>query len=511
MTRALNALILAVLVAGCSSSSELDTFAEGAATPDADALIRLDVYPPADIDLRDGRGNLLTLRPQTFYVDAEPTQPADLHLTPAVSVTGRVEGAALTPWAAQSLPVLTGPLADAQVRFSISGGVQQPRTQTDSDGLYDLLVVPDRQEYEVAIIPASAAVASQVLRVIVDGTQRFLDVDLAPGVPVWGFVFDSSGRPLVDAQIQAISSDGLAGPTARTDSAGRYLLAVTQNTSYTLVSLGRGPLDPTVRVDAGVIGEDGGQIDIPYGDLSPRGTITGSVRAPSGNLVGSEAVRVRVVATELASAEGTRATFVREIGTDDGIFTAVVPPGTYRVEIHPQAEDGPAPLILSDIQTRGEVSDLGPILLQALAVRTIVVTDPSMMPVIGAQVACTEQGFAGRTWTSIVGPDGRALMTSPEVPMVCQVSPPGGRADLALARHPINEPLLAELDQIWELPMVEGVVITGTVSAATEARLDAPSSVMVAGALVEVRDANERLLGVGVTSVEGRFQLRAAR
>jgi hypothetical protein len=508
------ALLLLALAAGtgCAETSFTGGFAPEDALTDAEARLRVDVYPPVDLDLRDARGGLLTLRPQTFQVDAEPEVPADVTLTPAFGLTGLIEGAALTPWMTQDLPTVTGPLVDAEVGFDVPGTIQRPRARTDADGLYDLLVVPSDQEQVLSIVPATPGVPAVERRVVLDGERRTLDVAIPVGAPVWGFATDWRGTPLAGATVRAISPSGLTGAPARTDETGRFLLTVEPGAAYTLVSEGRGPLDPTVRVATGVIDDVGARVDVSFGELGPLGTITGTVRGPGGQRVGSDAVRVRITSTALRSAPDTEGAYVREIGTDDGIFSAVVPPGTFRIEVYSALLDGPAPLVVDDVEVSGQLVDVGALMLRALATRFAEVVDPAGEPVAGAVVACTEQGFGGRTFTAIADPIGQLILPSPEVPMACTASPPAGRLDLATTRVPLDaEAIEVDLAAPWRFEMVEGALVVGTVRARLDTRLDTDRIRPLPGAVVEVRDGAGRLLGVGVSGPDGAFRLRVAR
>jgi len=505
-----SALLLALSAcAEMGLSTEVDDAYDGAT--DADALLRVDVFPPADLELRDGMGNLLTLRPQTFYVDAEPDRRSELVLTPAIGLTGRVVGEALTPWATQSLPTVLRELAGAEIGFNLPGTIQQPRATTSSDGLFDLWIVPDTQDYELTIVPATPDVPFLRRRVLVAGDQRELDISIAAGAPIWGFVRDAEGRPLIGAKVRAVDTGGLAGPIVETDGNGRYLLTVEPGAAYTLTSLGRGALDPTVRIDTDFVEAIGQRVDIPYGDIEPRGTISGSVRGASGAPVVTEGIRVRVVATELRSAPGSRASYSREIGLDDGIFAAVVPPGTYRVEIFSRQPEGPAPVTIEGVRTTGQVTDTGATTLQPLTARFGELVDPSGAPVGGAVVSCTEIGFGARTFTTTADPIGQFVLTSPEVPLACTLSPPAARNDLATTRITLQAERFDDLDTPWIFELPEGVVVSGSIAARLAPRLDEVRIREIAGALVEVRDSNRRLLGAGVSGADGRFVLRVAR
>lgn len=511
MSRLLGVALLLGTAACAESGLSVDPGLGADDVTDTDALLRIDVFPPTDLGLRDARGELLTLRPQTFYVDAEPDRSAELILTPAIALTGLVEGEALTPWATQGLPSVLRALAGAEIGFNLPGTIQQPRATTTQDGLYDLLIVPDTQDYELTVVPATADVPFVRRRVLVAGDQSELDLSIDVGAPIWGYVRDAAGLPLIGARVRAADSGGLVGPTVETDENGAYFLTVEPGASYTITSLGRGALDPTVRVETDFVEAFGQRVDIPYGEINPRGTISGAVRGATGAPVVTEGVRVRVVATELRSAPGTRATFSREIGLDDGLFAAVVPPGTYRVELFSRLAEGPAPVVIDGVRTTGQVVDLGLTTLQALASRFGEVLDESGVPVGGAIVSCTETGFGNRTFVTTADPSGQFVMTSPEVPMSCTITPPAGRSDLANTRVSLPAERFEDPDAPFVFEVPQGVVVSGHAFARLAPNLQEDRTLPLSGALVEVRDGNRRLLGAGISGADGRFLLRVAR
>ena len=198
MTR-LTALILLAL-AGCNDQAFNAERAFDEA-PAADGRLRIDVYAPTDLELTDDRGELLDLRPQTFFtmVEGEDSR-VTLTVTPAVAVGGLVEGIALTPFPSADVPTVAGPLAGASVQFGQEDGVQQPRTVTFADGVYDVPIVPSELEYAVAVIPATPYVPIHRERVAVDGRTRSLDFFVDLGVPVWGEVTDTRGH-IVDGHV----------------------------------------------------------------------------------------------------------------------------------------------------------------------------------------------------------------------------------------------------------------------------------------------------------------------
>ena len=509
-------LSLWLLLAACSEAgdSRLEVGTDDfGADPDTAGLVRLDVYPPTNTELRDARGDLLPLRPQTFLVEAADGQMMRLELTPAVDLGGLVEGRSLTPFPTDDseVPTVDRALAGAELRFGLAGGGQQPRTTTTDDGFYDVPVVPATSPYDLVVIPDDPLVPVTLQQVDITGRTDTLDLFLEAGVPLWGRVTTPGGVPVPNMPVRAVHPRGAIGPATLTDSRGRYLLAVHPDQSWTVVAEGRPAVpEPVLRAETGPVDPSGQSLDLQVPDVG-LATLRGSVRLPSGAAPTDDAVRVRVVATELPEVPGQTASYTDEVGTDDGVFTAVVPTGTYRVEIAPQDPTGPQAVVLSDVEADSGITLLDPVDLEALRPRFGTVRDPDGEPVGDAVVTCTEEGFAARSWSATTDPSGQFILGAPGTPLRCRLTPPAVRPDLALSAFAPSEDELLDPEARWNLLINAGTLVTGQVLSRGAADLGSPADVPMANAVVEVRDPAGNLLGITLTDEDGRFGVQVNR
>jgi hypothetical protein len=510
MTEKFRSIAFFVALSACSDASGRD-FVEDLA-PDALGLIRIDVFPPAENELTDDRGLPLDLRPATFFVEAAGEQRVELTMRPAVSVAGVVTGMALTPFAAGDLPTVPGPLAGAEIRFDLDSAVQRPRTTTDEDGAFDVFAVPETLDYDLVIVPATADVPMTRRKVQIVGATRTLDVFVEAGVPVWGRVEDDFGRDVPGAKVRLVDEFGTVSAAATTDAQGRYMIAAEKGASYLVLFEGRTAQDPVVRVPSGPIEEYGSEVPLQVGALEV-GAVTGRILGPTGRPMADGDVRVRLVALSLDGLEGADAAYDIDVGIEDGVFTAVVPDGTYRLEVAPQQAEGPAPRVVSDVGVRGAVTRLGDIALEAASARFGWVSDESGAPVGGASVRCTEVGFAGRTWSVSTDPLGQFLLQIPATPMSCATAPPSTRPDLALSRRTLDDATAMDPETAWDLTLRAGSLLSGSLLVLEDLGLeteDSPRSPL-GGAVLEVRNDAGDLLGIAISDPEGRFQLRIDR
>lgn len=503
--------LLLLLLLGACAEQGFEERALDVDVPAADGQLRIDVYPPTDLGLRDGAGGLLDLRPQTYFESVEGDSQVELTVTPAVAVGGLVEGIALTPFPSADLPSVAGPLAGARVQFGQEDGVQQPRTVTLDNGIYDVPVVPSGLEYGVTIIPETPYVPILRERVVVDGSTRTIDFFVELGAPVWGQLSDSRGTPLVDTAVHVTTAAGITSAETRTDDTGRYLVAVLPGEAYTVVSTPDNPRDPVLRATTGLVPAEGARVDLERGS-DQVGTISGTILAPDGGLIDDEEVVIRIVSTELEGyGESTQGSVVRETSTFRGNFDAVVPSGTYRIEVAPQELEGPSPVALTGVTVRTGQTDLGRLSLAPVPPRFGDVIDELGDPVAGALVTCTEQGFARRSWSATADPAGQFIISVPLTEATCTMTPPADRLDLALTRQAIGDELAMDAELRWTLSMKPGSLVSGVVNARTRASLDAPPREVVPGALVEVRDAAGNLLGIAASDEDGEFSIRVAQ
>lgn len=483
---------------------------------DVDGSVRLDVFPPQTSGLADSRGEPLDLRPQTFVVESQSNRDLQLTLTPALTLSGLVEGRALTPWPAADLPSADLVLDDAEIRFGLVDSVQQPRTETDREGVYTARVIPSDVPYDVAVVPSSPDVPVRVQRVTIDGSRDELDLFVDAGVPVWGTLTDDGGEPLPGMQVVAIDPNGLRSAPDITDSRGRYELNVASGQSTTLEASPTGTaIRATVRRSLESVPANGIQADLVYGNVVAS-TITGVVYTPrqSGDEfreAADDAVRVRVIATSLDGFEGD-ARYELEVGTDNGRFSALAPLGTYRVEVSPLLPDGPSPLVVEGVRLGVSVTTVNDLELPRKVARQGVVADSDGFGIGGADIDCTEVGFGERTFSTTADPTGAFVLLAPLSPMTCTVTPPLDEADrLAVTNQRLDNDVALDPEASWTLRAREGSVITGFLRTRLEPVLSSTTSVEVPNAVVQVSDFSGNLLGIAVTDENGAFRLRVAR
>ena len=486
---------------------------------DIEGQVRIDVYPPEALDTVRGP---VSLRSQTFVEDVRRDLEVSLVLTPAVTISGTVTGTALTPWPSAEVPTVDDVLANAALRFGLGGTAQQPRTETDADGRFTVAVVPSDIAYDLAVIPETTDVPLRIERVTIDGSTQELDLHLVAGVPVWGTVTDPDGAPLTNIELTAVGPTGLESAPTTSDVRGRYELIVAPEQAYTVVARPIGVrVLPDVRVATGVVSASGIRADVPFSGVAsnPMTGVVSLQRLVDGEEieqpVSEGAVRVRIISQSLDGYADGEARFEAELGTNgSGRFTEIAPAGFYRVEVAPQALDGPSPLVVEGVRvgSGNTTTTVNGLSLSRKTARQGRVLDEDGTPVGLAQITCTELGFAERSFSTTADPEGGWVMSLPDTPVRCAVTPPIELAGaLAVTWQRMEDEELFTEDAEWTLRIREGSVLSGQVRSRGEARLSAPDIAEVASAVVEVLDSSGNLLGVAITDSNGQFRMRIDR
>ncbi len=502
MTRLLSIASVLVAVVACSApEADLDSaneFGGGGESPptafeDGDAargFFRIDVHPPVESNLDSG--GLPLLLPQTFEVLPDDEGEAVIRMSRAVDVTGEVSGYGVSPYSGgPDLPGTATTIEGAEVELSLDGTVQQRYGFTDEAGAFRMRAAPNIG-YRLRIVPDSGEVpfASDLLSVL-DTTAY--DVDLGYGVAVWGTV-TTGGQPLVGARIHAELPDGTAGADVVTDGQGRYMLRVLPDRDYRVVSEGRdnGDLDPTVTTDFFYVDALGAKRDIAYAPLSTVG-VSGVVRGPTGN-VGNATVKLTSVALDGYTDDAELAVTYRT--NDSGVYSALVVPGVYEVEILPPASSL-TPASLGEVDASVGIG-LPDTVLPGLVSVSGTVWDNNGWPVAGALVQAAETGFGKRSWTTTSDADGGWTLDVPQTGIEYTVSPPADRGDLALT---VAAPV-AGAQGATDLVMAAGLTLSGRV-------IDEDDD-PVEYATIEVRDQSGRLWAIAFTGSSGRFETQVA-
>ena len=489
---------------GCSAQDDfasLDTeeLDDGASLEGLD--LQIDVVPPdnfraeADTDLLGPPGAL----PQTFAFVL--SNDLDLVLREAITLRGTVTGYVAAPWAFD-VPGAPAALANARVSMRLADTIQSANTLTDgsADGILGsfALRLPPADGYAVDVVPDSPLIAPYAAFVdLRDETP--VSFELGLGASVWGRVLNADGSPLVGARVHGVDARGTATAAAVTDAGGWWLVRV-QPATWSFVCEGRdNGRDPVIALRSVEVDELGVRVDFEYPSLS-LGTITGRVIDASGQ--GVEGAIAQMQAINLDGYAGIEFSAAKGVQTDDdGVFTAVLPPGQWNVELLPPDSSGLGPVVLGPIAVaRSDVADLSDVALPTKVAMVGVVADTDGIVLPGAVVSATEIGFAGRSWTAVTDIAGGFALSVPDVPLAVEILPPGDRSDLALTRLTVAEPG-AELLQFG---LGVGVRIAGRVLFEDEAE-------PVPFAVLEVRDADGTRWASGLTGPDGSFELRIPR
>ena len=495
---ALGMVLLSALAAACSESSIKASAPEAgySFTDNATTILanlRLDVFPTEPI--ADARSPL----PQSFVLPpidlSSPFGAGAQRLERPVEVDGVVSGPGASPW----VPVARLPGADttvavpAAVWLDLDGTVQTYRARTDADGRFQIAVVPG-SDYQYTVIPDDPAWPLTTGTLDVNGATPLI-AGLSGGAPVYGRL-RAGGVGVQGAELFLETAAGARTVAAVTDPSGFFHLTAAPG-DYTLVAAGR-PLqpDPAVRIPVTLLAEGlPFDVDVPE---ERSVVVDGHVVDGDGPL---EGLTVRFTARSLDGLEGRDAEFVAEKTTDvDGGFIVRVPPGVYDVEVLPPSplddDADHSPQRLAELTIDDDV-DLGVVTLTPAIPVEGVLTDTAQQRVAGGLIACRELDFGRRSYAAVSDDDGRFSLQLPQVPMVCALTPPADRADLALTRRTYDPEAMNAPTFGYD----GGQRVTGTVT-----RDDEP----VPFAIIEVRDADGELRGSALSDAAGEWALQLA-
>ncbi len=280
------------------------------------------------------------------------------------------------------------PVADADLDFFESGsrakvdpsapGFESQSDKTDIFGEYEMVVIPE--VYDVRYEPPANRpdLAPIFVREIILGTDRVQDVTLPEGSRLGGTLRDPDGAPVAGADLDVRDPDtGTKIATVRddTDADGRFDTTVIRGEWDVVfrppVGSGAGPLR-LERVDL--------NSDLETDVTLPRGfTLTGVVQRGDGS-------RVRGADLDFENVETARRVPTSDDATDtDGSFRINVPEGALHVFITPPPGQGLAPSAIWDVGMDADL-DLGTLTLTSGVLVEGVVTDPSGMPIAGADL-----------------------------------------------------------------------------------------------------------------------------
>jgi len=447
--------------------------------------LRLDVYPPGNLELL----------PQSFTVLPDNIEDVYLALAPTVTINGTVEGTLPSPVDITIPSADTAPVS-ARLTVEVPDTVMHTTTTAGPDGRFTIQV-PSGVGYRVVAVATDPIelplFVDEYVAFTVDGT---FDITMGLGVPVSGEALQTDGSTLpAGARVHLIDENtGEAGPIAPLTDAGAYLLRALPG-DYTLVldgstgsSMPAVPFPLTVTEDDVFIRED-----LTPGTV-PLGSVSGSVVDESGRPIDDAEVRFTAVSfTDLPA--DTSAT----VSTDtdrNGLFNRQLAQGTWLMEVIPDysrnAVYSPATLT---VPVESSTVDIGAVTLGPRAnldARVMIGNKPARNIVVTAE----EQGFNHYTFTDTSDDDGWVHLEVSNVPLDLTLQSPD--ADQPITRLEVAAPAdVSRIDLDDEGSLVEGILLD-------------PDGVPLPYALVEIRDAEGALLGTTLTDANGDFRVTVA-
>ena len=377
-----------------------------------------------------------------------------------------------------------------EIRLLHDSSVQSYRAPL-VEGVFGLDIIPE-PDYRVALVPDDPLLPLSFADLSADADTPSLRFDIGSGVPIYGFV-TTDGQPVAGATVVA-EQEGVPSAAATTDARGFYELRVSEGDA-TVRCRGRDPsIDPELVITDAPIPASGLRRDFTY-PASARVLVEGRLQDLDGRPLDA-AVEVRFTATSLDGLETQEAQFETTDVTGDQLLTRV-PPGVYDIEVLPPADGAGAtysPIRLEDVVLEAE-TDLGTLVLEPTRSIEGTVADPSQQLVPRVAVACREDGFGRRSYTTVSDTDGRFSLDLPQVPVTCAFTPPVELTSVALTRRSFD----ARDNANPSFTLASGQTVGGRVTR------DGEGEQLV---VVELRDRDERLLGSALTDEDGNWTMQ---
>jgi len=444
--------------------------------------MRLDIHPQ-DQDT--------TLLAQSWIAEGD-TDWADLtiEVNPSVSISGQILGYTVHPMNAEVPGADRSPVS-ATITISRPGTISGGSITTDSDGEF-YLEVPPARGYTISISPDDTHLLPfQVIKdVDVTDDLDLEQIDLGYGLPVYGWITNDNGTPMVNAEVKLKHVEtGIEGASAVTDARGHYLIRAQPDDYLLCVNGAPGVALPALEVPATVDTEQGLQLDVNLGN-----TETVSVRGQLTNAEGNQTIRDVKVRLSSDLLDGTDGHLIIETETDrDGLFSRNILPGSWVGEFISAYDDAWGSLELTFRATVGGMpEDLRTIALPNNVMFSSIVLDPDGVPVEGAAVNAQEMGFDAYIYSTTTDKMGRFTLELPTHPVSLSVSPPS--TDLSVTRKIVNP-----TDGLSEFILSTGDLVAGKVISDGDG---------LGFALVEIRDMSGQLYATTITDPQGDFAVR---
>lgn len=460
--------------------SEEEVAAPEGVTLDESGALRVVVEPVTE---QAPEGLLL---PQTFgpYPDA---RNLTLLVRPAIVLSGTIDATIPDPWPAV-LPTLPVPVS-GDALFQSTNGRQWSTKVADGvfsvdlpPGLWSMVVEPDHP-----LVPAWAAPLD-----LTNSVERSFP---APeGAPVWGQVLAADGTPTPEVRVDLASWDGTVQRTTRTDEDGWYEFRALPGAHRLTLRPDEGSRLPRLHAPLTVDGEEGTRVDLAWKnqtlvnvtlrlvDEEGRGLRGIPLRLSSG--------RLDAYATDAATSE------VELVSGSGGVVDTRVLPGSWRIEVQPDADTPRSPRAIDGVVIEGN-TDLGTITIPPTRTSEVLILDVEGFGLPRAKITCREVLGAKRTFVGTSDEDGVAAIVLPDARVDCWIQPPSDRRDAPNARRRFDSPA----DPTVRLG--EGSLLQGVALVELDGRRRGLSR-----AVVRVIDSQDNLLAQTLTDDEGSFSVR---
>jgi len=430
---------------------------------------------------------------QTLTVGGGDRDLGTVRLVDPVVVGGSVTGlpapttvpVAALPGAEEPVPV------PGEVRILHDSSVQSYRTPLDAAGRFDTRVIPEA-DYQMAVVPDDPSLPLAFFDLSATEDLLELSFDIGAGVPVYGFV-TSEGEPVAEAEV-VVEQQGVETASVFTDARGFYELRAAA-ADATVRCLGRDPtVDPMLEISDVPVPPEGLRRDFAY-EVSERVLVEARLQDVDGSALADD-VEVRFTARSLDGLETQKASFVTSDVTGQLVLVRL-PPGVYDVEVLPPAEGAGAsytPTRIEDVVVEDD-TDLGTLVLEPTWLVRGTVSDPRQQLIASVAVACREDDFGRRSWSTVTDAEGAFELDLPQVSVTCSLTPPVEFTSVALTRRRFDP-----RDNIApSFQLAAGQTVSGRVAR------DGEGEPLV---VVELRDRDELLLGSALTDDEGAWTMQ---
>lgn len=492
-------IVFLLVLSACASDERLDGgFSSEPVAPQSDVRdvsLRVNIIPSAQRETQSVDAAFRVLSQTVnlpLLVQGEGINLGEVELLEPVVQSGSVLAYRVNPSVA-ALPGEVVPV-EALVRLRLPDTVQSYIARSTALGFFSAWAIPDTG-YRFEIVPDDPLLPMYTTALDVSTDPVQVDLDLGPGVPIYGRVSSAATEGVAGARIHVLDAYGAQSATALTDAYGLYQIRVMPGTWTVVCEGGSSGYDPTLTFTDQVVGPTGLNLDVAYPTALVRGGVEGAIEDPDGDQLALATVRLTA---ESLDGYGPNASWTTDVFMGDIGFSSRVPPGFYTIEVLPPegAGDDLSPVRFTEQRLGSGTTTLDPIRLGPKVAVAGTVSGPDNAGLGSVLVTCREIGFDQRSSTTFTGEQGKFTLDLPTVPVECEAQPPGNRPDLAIDRA-LLDPSQSEVPNL-AFVLDAGRRISGRVVFRGDPEPNAD---------VQVVDESGRILGIGLTGEDGTFSV----